>query len=56
MKRTLEDAFKAGYEAGFSASGEGGNGEYGVHSDNDRLALEAYRDTAYDRYKKEKKN
>ena len=27
-KRTLEDAFKEGFLAGFMASGEGWNGEY----------------------------
>jgi len=55
-KRTLEDAFKAGYMAGFSSSGEGWNGEYGVHSGEVYSALEADRDTAWGKYKKERKH
>lgn len=54
-RRTLEDAFKAGFLAGFDASGEGWNGEY-PFSDKcldpqDDKSFNLARDLAYTEFK-----
>ena len=58
-KRTLEDAFKAGYLAGFLNTGEGYNGEYPYGdkclSPKDDVHWVETQQYAYNLYNKEKK-
>jgi len=58
-RRTLEDAFNAGYLAGFQDTGEGYNNEYpfntkDIYPETDIYWIES-RTEAYRRYKKELK-
>lgn len=57
-KRTLEDAFKEGFLAGFMASGEGWNGEYPFDQNSaeveDHEFVQACCDVAFLKFKKDK--